>query len=126
MADKQPETPATNGFDPAALQAYVDRIENLQAEIDDIAFEAREKTQPLREDIAAVKREAVDAGLGRTELAAVIRKRRLEHKSAHVGDSLDLAERSNFEQYMASLDRLAEQMGPLAEAARDRARAAAS
>lgn len=115
----------SNGFDPAELQAYVDRIESLQAEIDDIAFEAREKTQPLREDIATVKREAVDAGLGRTELGAVLRKRRLEHKAAHVQDSLDLAERANFEQYMASLDRLAEQMGPIAEAARDHARAEA-
>jgi uncharacterized protein (UPF0335 family) len=110
-----------NGFDPDQLVGFVGRIEGIQAEIDDINFEARERTTPLREDIAAIKREATDAGIGRTELAAVLRKRRLEHRAAHVSDSLDLAERSNFEQMIECLDKLAEQVGPLGQAARDHA-----
>jgi uncharacterized protein (UPF0335 family) len=118
--------PRDNGFDPDQLSAYVGRIENIQAEIDDLALDYREKAQPLREDIATIKREAVDAGIGRTELACVLRLRRLEHKAAHVSDSLDLAERANFEEMIASLERLAEQIGPLGEAALDRAKAAAA
>jgi predicted transcriptional regulator len=114
-----------NGFDPEKLADFVGRIENIQGEIDDINAEARERTQPLREDIAAIKREATDLGIGRIELAAVLRKRRLEHRAAHVSDTLDLAERTNFEEYLASLERLAEQVGPLGEAARDHARAGA-
>jgi hypothetical protein len=116
----------TNGFDPDELMGFVGRIENVQAEIDELALAYREKAQPLREDIATLKREAVDAGIGRTELAAVLRQRRLEYKAAHVPDSLDLAERANFEEMIASLERLAEQVGPLGEAARDRAKAAAA
>lgn len=118
--------PRDNGFDPEALRGFVGRIENIQAEIDELALDYREKAQPLREDIATIKREAVDVGIGRTELAAVLRKRRLEHRAAHAGDSLDLAERARFEEMMNCLERLAEQVGPLGEAARDRARAGAS
>jgi uncharacterized protein (UPF0335 family) len=117
--------PRDNGFDPDQLADFVTRIENIQEDIDAINFEARERTQPLREDIATVKREATDHGIGRTELAAVLRKRRLEHRAAHVSDSLDLAEQANFEEMIASLERLAEQVGPLGEAARDHARAGA-
>jgi len=112
-----------NGFDPDQLAEIVGRIENIQGAIDDINFEARERTQPLREDITALKRQATDYGIGRTELAAVLRKRRLEHRAGHVSDSLDLAERANFEEMISSLERLAEQVGPLGEAARDHARA---
>jgi uncharacterized protein (UPF0335 family) len=119
------EEPRDNGFDPDQLAEFIGRIENIQSEIDEINFEARERTSPLRQDIVAVKREATDHGIGRTELAAVLRKRRLEHRAAHVSDSLDLAERANFEEYVASLERLAEQIGPLGEAARDHARAGA-
>jgi hypothetical protein len=117
--------PRDNGFDSDALNSFVARIESIQAGIDELALDYRERAQPLREDIAGLKREAVDAGIGRTELAAVLRKRRLEYKAAHVADSLDLAERANFEEMMTCLERLAEQVGPLGEAARDRAKAAA-
>jgi uncharacterized protein (UPF0335 family) len=119
------EEPRGNGFDPDQLAHFIGRIESIQGEIDAINFEAREKTTPLREDIAAVKREATDHGIGRSELAAVLRKRRLEHRAAHVADSLDLAERANFEEMISSLERLAVEVGPLGEAARDHARAGA-
>jgi hypothetical protein len=114
-----------NGFDPDQLADFVARIEYCQGQIDEINLAAREKTTPLREDIAGLKREATDEGIGRTELAAVLRKRRLEHRAAHVVDSLDLAERANFAEMLMSLERLAEQIGPLGEAARDHARAGA-
>jgi uncharacterized protein (UPF0335 family) len=119
------EEPRDNGFDPDQLAQFVGRIENIQGEIDEINLDARERAQPLREDIAAIKREATDHGIGRTELACVLRKRRLEHRAAHVSDSLDLAERANFEEMIASLERLAEQLPGLGEAARDHARAGA-
>ena len=112
-----------NGIDTEALADFVKRVESLQAEIDEIALEYREKAAPLRDDIKQVKREARDSGIPATELAAVLRKRRLEFKAEHVGDTLDLAERANFEEMIAGLERLAEQMGPLGEAARDHARA---
>jgi hypothetical protein len=117
--------PRGNGFDPDQLAEFVGRIEGIQGEIDEINAEARERTTPLREDIAGIKREATDHGIGRVELNAVLRRRRFEHRAAHVGDSLDLAERANFAEMVMSLERLAEQIGPLGEAARDHARAGA-
>lgn len=114
-----------NGFDPELLAGVITRIEDLQAEIDAINLVAREKAQPFRDDIAAIKREAVDAGIGRTELGALLRKCRFEYRAVHVSDSLDLAERANFEEMIATLDKLVAEIGPLGEAARDRARAGA-
>jgi uncharacterized protein (UPF0335 family) len=122
MADDN-EPLRSNGYDPEALALFVKRIERLQADIDIVMAEAKEECAPIREDIDQVRREAHDAGIGKKELATVIRKRRLEYKAAHVGDKLDLAERANYREMIETLERLAEQMGPLGEAALDRARA---
>jgi hypothetical protein len=113
----------SNGYDPEALAGFIKRVEAFQAEIDELALEYKEKAAPYREEIAGIKREAHDQGIPKTELAAVLRKRRLEYKAAHVGDKLDLAERANFDEMIEILERLAKQMGPLGEAALDRARA---
>jgi hypothetical protein len=123
--ESEPVEGRGNGFDPDQLAAFVGRIEDLQGQIDMINLEARERAQPFRDDIAQVKRKANDAGISRTEFAAVLRQRRLEQKAADVPDSLDLAQRANFQQMIECLDRLAEQVGPLGEAARDHARAGA-
>jgi hypothetical protein len=122
MADDN-EPLRSNGFDPEALAGFIKWVESLQAQIDELALEYKEKAAPYREKIAEIKREAQDQGIPKAELAAVLRKRRLEYKAAHVGDKLDLAERANFNEMIESLERLAAEMGPLGEAALDRARA---
>lgn len=121
----KPTDNPTNGTDPEEIMNFVKRIENLQADLDDIAALAKENAAPVREDMASVRREAHDAGIGKKEFAALIRKRRYELKANHAGDSLDLAQRANLEAMLESLDRLAEQLGPIGEAARDHARASA-
>jgi hypothetical protein len=124
MARRRKDTEATdpeprdNGFDPDQLAGFVGRIEGLQADIDEINLAAREATTPLRKYIGNVKREATDAGIGRTELTAVLRRRRLEHRAAHVADGLDLSERARFDEMLECLERLALQMGPLGRAAK--------
>jgi hypothetical protein len=120
MSDEQLET---NGYDADALIGFVQRIESLQSEIDQEAAEFKERCAPFREDMKQVRREAHDAGIGKQEFAAVIRRRRLEHKAAHAGDALDLAQRANYAAYLESLERLAEQVGPLGVAAAEHARA---
>jgi uncharacterized protein (UPF0335 family) len=116
--------PVDNGIDPEQLMQLVQRIEACQAGIDEIAAQAREDSKPYREDIAEIKTEAYDAGFGKKELAAIIRKRRLEYKAQHAGDSLDLAQKANYEQMLESLERLAEEIGPLGSAALEHAREA--
>lgn len=115
----------SNGYDPNDLAQFVGRIESIEREIEGIRDRAKEEESPLRDDIALVKRESADAGIPKTELGAVLKKRRLERKLERVADKLDLEQRANYEQMLASLERLAKEVGPLGEAARDRAREAA-
>jgi uncharacterized protein (UPF0335 family) len=113
----------TNGFDPDQLMDFVRRIERIQDDLDTMAAQFKDECAPLKADIAAVKTEAADAGIGKKEFAAIIKRRRHLHKADHVVDKLDLGQRAFYEQMIESLERLAEQVGPLGEAALERARA---
>lgn len=112
-----------NGFEPEALQRFVDRIERLQAEIDLISLHAIEEKAPIRSDIGQVKTEAKDAGVNIKALNAILKRRRLERQAAGVDEKLDLAERAFYAQMSESLERLADQLPGLGEAARDQFKA---
>lgn len=96
----------SNGYDPEHTQAYVDRIEETQGEIDAIMQEAKDKCAPLREDIAEVKKEAHDAGLPRKELNAVVSKRRLLRKADEIRGTLSDEQADNFDQLEQALGML--------------------
>ena len=116
--------PQTNGYDPEELFGFVCRVQTVQLEIDRIMAAAREEASPLRDDIAAIKREAADAGVQKTEFAAVLKKRRLEARIDEIPSKFDLEQRANYEAMIESLERLADELPGLGEAARDQARAA--
>jgi hypothetical protein len=66
-----------NSFDPKNVPQYVRRVEEVQAQIDDIMAAARDEAAPLREDIAAIKKEAHDThSIPRMELNVAIAQRR--------------------------------------------------
>lgn len=117
------ESARSNGVDPEALRSFVERIENLQGEIDEITQRANEEKAPLRADIGEVKTEAKDQGINIKALNAILKRRRLERQAAMASVNLDIAERAFFEEMMESLERLAEEIGPLGQAALERARA---
>lgn len=107
--------PGGNGYDGAKLKNYLDRVANCQAEIDKIMDDAKDACAPHRDDIAAIKKEAAEAGFSKTEFAAVLRKSRLEQRLEHVADSLDSEQKETYEQMLVSLAGL--QDTPLGKAA---------
>ena len=111
--------PGSNGFDPVQMKAYIARHEALQAEIDEINQNAHDASLPHREDMAALLKEAAEAGFPKKEFKTVLRKRRLEAKVARVAASLDEDQTQTYEQLLAALGDLAGT--PLGEAATDRA-----
>lgn len=100
---------ATNGFDAEKVGPYVDRIENLQDEIDGIMLEAREKCEPLRADIAGIKKDSREEdSIPARELNSVIRKRRLLRKADGVRESLSEEQQQNFDDMEKALGMLAD------------------
>ena len=119
---KDEETPHTNGIDSEAVLNFVQRVEAVQAGIDAISQRAKEDKAPYYEDLKMIRREVRHEGIPYKEFLAVIRRRRLEAKAAAIGENLDIAERANYAEMLESLERLAAQVGPLGEAALERAR----
>lgn len=112
-----------NGYDPEAVNAFIDRIEALQAEIDLEAEQYKERCAPLRFDISVVKKEVKGAGINLNAFNAIVKRRRLEQKAARIDATLDMAELSFYREMTESLERLAAQLPGLGEAALERHRA---
>lgn len=113
--------PATNGFSADKLQGFIDRVQNCQAEIDQITETAKAACLPHREDIASIIKEAAEEGLPKREFSTVLRRLRLEHKLEHVADKLHDDNRETYDQMLHALGKLAADLGPLGEAALDAA-----
>lgn len=108
-----------NGYDPDAVKAFVERIENVQGQIDEVTAEAQAKIKELglRQDMDQIKKEAGEAGIPRAELNALVRKRRLLTKAENVRAALNEAQQNNFDQLLLACDML----GELGEAAKKKA-----
>jgi uncharacterized protein (UPF0335 family) len=98
----------------AKLRGYLDRIAEVQAEIDKIMENAKAACSPLREDIDEIRKEANEAGFARKELNTLIRKERLERKLERVAENLDEEQKERYEDMLHALGALADL--PLGEA----------
>lgn len=92
-----------NGFDKEKTTSFVERIEELQDEIDGLMADAKDECAPKREDIASIKKEAHDAGLPRKELNAVIAKRRVLRRIEARRAKLSEGQQDNFDQIEVAL-----------------------
>lgn len=82
-----------NQFDPAKVQNYVERIENLKADIVTTMMRAVGECKPLHEDIRSVLDEAKNEhGIPKKALKAAVKARELERKAKEVRDDLEDAE----------------------------------
>lgn len=98
---------------------YVDRVENLQDQIDDIMQAAKDKAAPLREDIGNVKKEAHDrTGVSRKVFNAKLQERRLRTKADGVREGLSSEHQDEFDQVSKTLGDL--DGTPLGQAAKSR------
>jgi uncharacterized protein (UPF0335 family) len=106
----------TNGYQPAILQNYVDRIERLYADIDAVMLKARKNCTPFRDDIKEVINEAAEKhSIPKRELRAVISKRRKLQQAEKVTDALNAEQKETFEQLCHALGMLKDT--PLGQAA---------
>jgi hypothetical protein len=85
-------------FDPKKTVVYVERIEEVQSEIDEIRKQANEDCVPHYESIAAIKKEAAENdSIPRRELNSLISERKLEAKAAAVRTKLSDEQQHNFD-----------------------------
>ena len=103
----EPIRAGTNGYNATQLQSFIDRIRSCQSEIDSIMANAQDACAPHRDDIAAIKKEAAEAGFSKTEFATVLRKLRLEDRLEVVAAKLDEDQKTNYELMIEALDGLA-------------------
>ena len=103
----EPIRAGTNGYNATQLQSFIDRIRSCQSEIDAIMANAQDACAPHRDDIAAIKKEAAEAGFSKTEFATVLRKLRLEDRLEVVAAKLDEDQKTNYELMIEALDGLA-------------------
>lgn len=71
-----------NGFDPDATKGFVEEIEEVQHDIDEIMADAADECAPLYEKIDGIKKRAHDAGLPRKAFNAVLAERKALAKAA--------------------------------------------
>ena len=99
---------STNGFDGKKLKGFLDRFRACQREIDTIMSAAQDECAPHRDDMAAIKKEAAEAGFSKTEFATVLRKMRLEDKLNAVAAKLDEDQQNTYEMMLHALGQLAD------------------
>lgn len=110
-----PDQTAPANSKGAQLRDFLDRIMEVQGEVDTIMKNAKMACSPLREDMAQIKKEANEAGFTAKEFNTLIRKARLEHKIEHIADEMDEEQKERFEDMLHALGELKDL--PLGEAA---------
>lgn len=96
-------------------QPFLERIENVLADIASKKGEYMAEAKGLREDIKEIYNEAKDHGVATKALRQLVRYRELERRQAALSEGLDIDERSTFEQLRDALGDFAEL--PLGQAA---------
>ena len=105
--------PAANTIESRA-KPYLKRIEQLFADLDSEKGSYMAAAKALREDIRSVFSEAKEAGIQVKALRGLVKWRQLEKKQNAIADGLDIDESAAYSQ-------LVEALGPLGQAAADRA-----
>jgi uncharacterized protein (UPF0335 family) len=118
--DEEPNERATEGangrFDTEKTQGFVERIENLHADIASIMGEALNACRAVHGDIKIVYQEAKDeAGIPKNALKKVVKARALEQKARAVREDLEAEDQDDFDRIRQALGDLADL--PLGQAA---------
>lgn len=126
MAEKTSEAaprPAGNGYDPEVVSSYVDRCENLDAEIEKHHMAYMREKQILLKDKKDVIDEAKDAhGIPKKELRHILKERAMRRRLESLDDDLEPDQ-------VDTVDQLRQALGmldglPLGDAAVEREQAA--
>lgn len=97
-----------NGFDPQIAQGFVDRIENLYADIATEKSEFMTRCKVIHGDVKEVLTEAKNAGIPKKALRNVIKKRKLENDIEGIRADLEGDDQDSFDQLVFALGKFAE------------------
>ena len=89
---------------------YLQRIENLYIDLDNLRDDYRTQCKEVRADIQAVYREARDEGLEAKALKGIVKYRALERRQQQIDKDFDANEKAAF-------DDLVDRLGDLGRAA---------
>ncbi len=101
--DDKPIGHNTRKFDGDELIELLETITAAEARIKKRAEEASKKSQPDRETIASAKKDMVDSGYPSTELAAIIRRHKLQQQIQNIDSKLDDDQKETFAQMVEAL-----------------------
>src|SRR5688572_6062971 len=87
----------------AKAAGYLQRIENLHAQLESERGKYMAACKPIRDDIADIYTEAKDKGVAKKALAGLVKYRELKRKQEAIGDGLDIADQSDYESLVAAL-----------------------
>lgn len=110
-----------NGFDPQIAGPFVDRVENLNADIGKLKSAFLLDCKALHADIKEVMTEAKNAGIPKKALRNVVKKRKLERDIEEIREDLDGEDQDSYDQLVIALDKYADT--PLGAAAMEQAAA---
>lgn len=108
-----------NGFDPAAVKGFVERIEDRHGELNRIASVRMAESKDVRVEIDEIYKEAKNAGIPKKALKQVIKKRGLIADIEECGSDLEGDDDLAFDQLQNCLGMLKDT--PLGQAASARA-----
>jgi uncharacterized protein (UPF0335 family) len=111
--ENEPNERATAGangrYDEAKTRDFVERIENLHADIASIMGEALLRCRGVHDDIKIVYQEAKDeAAIPKKALKKVIKARALEQKARAVREDLEAEDQDSFDRIRLALGDLAD------------------
>lgn len=120
------EVPATNGLTDQEIAELIEASEAEQAQIDELMSEATEACQVHRDEMKAIAKRAAESGLQKRAFACMLKKRKAQRRADTAASSLNDKAREDFERIAAALARLANELGPLGQAAQAHHQASAS
>jgi len=97
--------PAANSIEGIAAP-FVERIENLNRDLEKLKSDYMNECKAVRADIKEVVGEADDKGVPKKALKGIVKYRALERKKNAIGDGMDIDEQSKFESLVAALGAL--------------------
>jgi uncharacterized protein (UPF0335 family) len=107
--------PGHNGFDPALLKGFVQRIDTLKDEMASAKGAYMKRARECREDINDILTEAKDKGIPKKELKAVLKARDYQRKADAARDDLEGDAQDTFDAIAHALGGLGDT--PLGQAA---------
>jgi uncharacterized protein (UPF0335 family) len=105
--DEEGASAGTNVPDGEKILGFIERVENLEADIASETGEFMARVKVIKGDIKEVLKEAKESGLNKKALQAKLKERKHLAKAKEAGDELEGEASDAYAAYSAALDKIA-------------------